>query len=130
MGNYVTHAEALRLDTTTHYNCGQSVLVPFAKEMGYTPEQVFQLGAHLGGGMKHGSVCGALSGALIALGALGYDDGQARTFIRNFQTAYGSTQCSALLSQSAKEGIPRNQHCNHLVMAMAAELEALITTTT
>ena len=67
----MTHMEkckALRADTTVHYNCAQAVLVPFAAEMGITEEQAYKMGAHFGSGMRHGSTCGAITGAVLALG--------------------------------------------------------------
>lgn len=126
MGTYVNHAEQLRNDVTTHYNCAQSVLVAFADKMGYTHDQAFALGAHLGGGARHGSICGALSGALIVLGALGYSDSEARGLITAFQARYGDTDCRALLRTAAERGEPKNDHCNNLVMAMAAAVEELV----
>src|SRR5699024_5660807 len=41
-----------------HYNCAQSLLVPFASEVGLTKEQADALGANFGAGMKMGSTCG------------------------------------------------------------------------
>lgn len=127
MGHYVTSAEALRNHPTTHYNCAQSVLVAFADEMGYTHDQAFALGAHLGGGARHGSICGALSGALIVLGAMGYSDPQARALIAHFQETYGDTDCRTLLRTAVERGEAKSTHCNGLVMAMAAAVEELIT---
>ena len=41
-----------------HYNCAQSILVPFAGEAGLEEEQAYQLGAMFGSGMNHGATCG------------------------------------------------------------------------
>ena len=62
--------EALRARTDVHYNCCQSVLVPFADLCGLDKETAFKLGANFGSGMRHGSTCGAVSGALMVLGLL------------------------------------------------------------
>ena len=62
---------SLRADTEVHYNCCQSVLVTFAREMGLSREQAYALGAYFNSGMRHGSVCGALSGAMMVLGMTG-----------------------------------------------------------
>ena len=59
--NHMEHVRALRTDTQNHYNCCQSVIMPFAQEMGLTPEQAQALGSHFGSGMLHGATCGALS---------------------------------------------------------------------
>ena len=44
-----------------HYNCAQSLLVPFASEVGLTKEQADALGANFGAGMKMGSPCSLVS---------------------------------------------------------------------
>ena len=63
--------EALRARTDVHYNCCQSVLVPFADLCGLDKETAFRLGANFGSGMRHGSTCGAVTGALMVLGLAG-----------------------------------------------------------
>ena len=63
--------EALRADTSVHYNCCQSVLIPFCRECGISEETAYRLGSQFGGGMKMGSVCGAVTGALMVLGMTG-----------------------------------------------------------
>ena len=60
--------EALRARTDVHYNCCQSVLVPFADLCGLDKETAFRLGANFGSGMRHGSTCGAVTGALMVIG--------------------------------------------------------------
>lgn len=49
-------------------NCAQSVFAPFAEEYGLHPEIALKIASTFGGGMKMGSVCGALTGALMVLG--------------------------------------------------------------
>ena len=61
-------ARELRADTTRHYNCCQSVVLPFAEELGLDEEAVLKLAEHFGSGMRRGSVCGAVTGGLMALG--------------------------------------------------------------
>ena len=65
-------ARQLRADPNVHYNCCQSVLIPFADKVGMTREQLTALGAHFGSGMRHGSACGAFTGAMMALGLMGF----------------------------------------------------------
>ena len=123
--NYMEDVRALRADTQTHYNCCQSVLVPFAARLGLSREQAYALGAHFGSGMRHGTACGALSGALMVLGGLGYDDKQALELIRSFRQAHGSTQCAELLKASHERGEARKDHCDGLVYEMIRALSAL-----
>lgn len=126
MGIYVERARELRNHPTVHYNCGQSVLVAFDDKMGYTEDQMFAMGANLGGGMKHGSTCGALAGALLVLGALGYDPGTASSLIGQFHQSHGTTLCHQLLQSSRDRGVDKISHCNDLVLEMVAAIEALI----
>ena len=70
MSEHLKKAEELRAIVTPHYNCAQSVLVPFAKDCGLTEEQAYKVGAHFGAGMKIGQTCGAITGALMVLGLL------------------------------------------------------------
>ena len=57
-------ARALRANEETHYNCCQSVLVTFAKEMGLTQEQAYALGSFFNAGMRHGSQWASLVGLI------------------------------------------------------------------
>ena len=65
------HSKALRAHPQVHYNCAQAVLIPFAQDMGLTPEQANALTLNFGAGMGCGAVCGAISGAFVAMGGLG-----------------------------------------------------------
>ena len=52
--SHIERVKEVRAIVEPHYNCGQSILVPFCKELGMTEEQAYALGAHLGKGMRHG----------------------------------------------------------------------------
>ena len=102
----------LRADTVRHNNCCQSVVMTFAEDMGLTEEQAFALGTHFAAGLRQGSVCGAMSGALMVLGAMGYDENTANTLIRNFREKHGATDCATLLKTSKEQGIEKVYvHC-------------------
>ncbi len=50
-------------------NCAQSVLIPFAQDLGMMRETAMKLAAGFGGGMCHlDQTCGAVTGAIMALG--------------------------------------------------------------
>ena len=91
------------------FHCSQAVLAAFSAELGLTEEQALKLGACFGSGMRKGEVCGACSGALMALG-LKY--GQANEqdlesryktnevtdkFLSEFKKENGSYMCKELL---------------------------------
>ena len=111
-------ARQLRADTQVHYNCAQAVLVAFAQEMGMTEEQAYNLGAHFGSGMRHGSTCGAVTGALMVLGMLGYDEKEAAALLHQVREGQGALDCATLLKSSHEKGIARKEHCDGLVFEM------------
>ena len=122
----MTHLEKvreLRARTDIHFNCCQSVLVPFAQDMGLAEQQAYDLGAHFGAGMRCGSVCGTLTGALMVLGMTGYDEEQSAAFLRKFQEDHGNINCAALLKASHDRGVPRKEHCDGLVFEIVQMLE-------
>ena len=64
----MTHTEKAIELFEQKFHCSQAVLAAFADELGLTEEQALKLGACFGGGMCKGEVCGACTGALMALG--------------------------------------------------------------
>ena len=106
---------ALRADTQVHYNCAQSVVVPFARDMGLTRELAYDLALNFGGGMGCGATCGALIGALAVLGALGQPQEKRLALIRTFRPANGAIDCAALLKAAHQRGEERKPHCDGLV---------------
>jgi C_GCAxxG_C_C family probable redox protein len=92
------------------FTCGQAVLVPFAERRGLDRDAALRLACAFGGGIaRTGSTCGAVSGALMAIGlAHGRtrveDDaarertyGAARDFLARFRGEHGSDVCRELL---------------------------------
>lgn len=109
------HTRQLRAIVDKHYNCCQSVLVPFAEELGLNEEQAYALGAHFGSGMRHGSTCGALTGALMVLGAMGYGEQEAQAMLKGFREKNGVTDCAHLLAAARERGEEKKPHCDRLV---------------
>ena len=120
---HLEKAQELRARTDVHFNCCQSVLVTFAEDMGLTEQQAFDLGANFGSGMRCGSVCGTLTGALMVLGMKGYDEEQSTAFLRRFREDHGDINCAALLKKSHDAGIPRKEHCDGLVFQVVEMLD-------
>ena len=119
-------ARALRANEETHYNCCQSELVTFAKEMGLTQEQAYALGSFFNAGMRHGSACGVLSGTLMVLGMTGCDEQQAAALLKQFRTCHCSTSCADLLKAARERGEERKPHCDALVYEMVEALDAIL----
>jgi len=89
-----------------NYNCCQATLSPFAAELGLRVELAQRATAALGGGVaRSGRTCGAVSGALIALGLKHYRSPADKAgvyaigqeFLRRFEAARGSSQCRDLI---------------------------------
>ena len=116
----------LRADTVSHNNCCQSVVMTFAEDMGLTEEQAFAQGTHFAAGQRQGSVCGAMSGALMVLGAMGYDENTANTLIRNFREKHGATDCAPLLKPSKERGEVKKAPCDALVFELVEAVESII----
>jgi C_GCAxxG_C_C family probable redox protein len=91
------------------YNCSQSTFAPLARHLGMDLDLAFKIATPFGGGLGHqGQVCGAVSGALMALGlAQGtavVDRAQkhvcydlAAEFQNRFKEVHGSVLCPDLL---------------------------------
>lgn len=124
--DHMEKARQLRADTAVHYNCAQSVLIPFAQEMGMTEEQAYKLGSNFGSGMRHGSTCGAVTGALMVLGLLGCEETKAMEILGQVRKEHGALDCAALLKSAHEQGISRKSHCDGLVFEMVQALDKII----
>ncbi len=123
---HMEEAKLLREDPNVHYNCAQSVLIPFREACGLSREAANQLGANFGSGMRHGGACGALTGALMVLGLAGKEASAANELMRRFRTENNDVNCSDLLRQAQERGEPRKAHCDRMVYQAIALLEELM----
>lgn len=92
-----------------HFNCAQAVFAPFAHRCGMDVETALKIATPFGGGMGHaGQVCGAVSGALMAIGLVkgisSYDMelkyacyDLAKDFQSRFHKLHGDIACPGLL---------------------------------
>ena len=124
--NHMEEVKALRARVDKHFNCAQSLLVPFAEELKLTKDQAEAMGAFLGAGMMHGGTCGALSSTLMILGAKGYDKQETEKLIARFQEEHTKTACEALLANAEARGIARKTNCDGLVFEMAELLDRIL----
>ena len=97
--NYVEEAVQLFEDG---YMCSQAVLAVFCEEFGLSREQAFKISISFGGGMRKGEVCGACTGAIMAL-CLRYGENKSKSdemcvkFLDSFEKENGSYICRDLL---------------------------------
>ena len=84
------------------YMCSQAVFAAFSEDFGISREDALKIGACFGSGMRKGEVCGACTGALMALG-LKYGEDKAESneicerFLDEFEKENGSYICRDLL---------------------------------
>lgn len=64
----MNHVETAKTYFKNGFLCSQAVFAAFAVEEGLPEEQALKIGACFGSGMCKGEVCGALTGALMAIG--------------------------------------------------------------
>lgn len=118
--------KALRASKDVHYNCCQSVLVPFCDLCGLSKEEAYKLGAHFGTGMRHGSTCGAVTGALMVLGMAGGGSPAASSLLRQFREQNQALDCATLLRLARERGEDRDSHCDRMVYEAVELLEQLL----
>jgi C_GCAxxG_C_C family probable redox protein len=130
------------------FSCSQAVFSTFAVEQGLEKETALRVSGAFGGGMAgRGEICGAASGAFMAIG-LKYakvraDDSASRDktyalcseFSRRFEEEFGSLQCRTILGynlsspeeyQAAKEAGIFKSKCSQVV-GIAAQILVEIT---
>lgn len=128
MSKYIEKARALRDAADRHYNCAQSVLIPFAEDAGLDEETACRLAANFGSGMKRASVCGAITGGLMALGLFGAEEpAVVGEYHRRLRAAHdGLFDCADLLRVNQQRGGQKKPHCDEMVYECVTLVEELL----
>lgn len=91
------------------FNCSQAVLSVFAEDLRLSEETAFKIASGFGGGARNSQLCGAVTGAVMALGLRYYDTNQGPAkakqpvyekvieFTDKFKAKNGSIVCKELL---------------------------------
>lgn len=92
------------------FNCAQAVLSRLAERYGMSRDEAFRIGTGFGGGIaRNGEACGAVTGAVMALGlCYGRKEGEERSkqentydkvdeFLEAFRALHGSCVCRDIL---------------------------------
>jgi C_GCAxxG_C_C family probable redox protein len=130
------------------YACSQSVLAAFSESLGMDEKTALKIAAPFGGGIaRNAGICGAVTGAIMALGLkYGNDiqgDSEAKNltydkvnlFLQKFTEKHGTTICKELLGHdmSTSEGYEYihthseiEEKCTSIVMDAAEILEELL----
>ncbi|MCL1805154.1 MAG: C-GCAxxG-C-C family protein [Clostridiales bacterium] len=90
-------------------HCSQQVLMEWAEELGYSREEAARIAGPFGGGFFRGDTCGAVCGAMIAIG-MRHGNGEpgdteqddamqakVKEFQEGFTARNGSTMCRDLI---------------------------------
>ena len=110
------------------WNCCQAVVSVFAEDAGYDEDACMKAATFFRGGMQMGSVCGAVTGALLALGMAGIDDPQAANeVIRRIKENHGGMiHCRDLLRVNAENGGEKMPHCNAMIREAISITEQIL----
>lgn len=104
--------EALRIHQCG-FNCSQAVLGAYCEDLGLDLGLGYRISAGFGGGMRKGEVCGAVTGAIMALGLRyghfieGDTEGKnmiaakTQAFNQRFEEMNGSLICKELLGYNS-----------------------------
>ena len=128
MSIFHDRAAQLRAIVTPHYNCAQSVVLPFAESLGISGEIALGFAEGFGGGMKRASVCGAITGGIMALGLFGLGDpktlGEYHRVLRERHD--GMLECAELLKANAAAGREKKAHCDAMVLECVDLVEKIL----
>ena len=128
MSKYLDRARELRAIVTPHYNCAQSVVLPFAPDAGLTEEQALRFAANFGGGMKMASICGAITGGLMVLGLFGVEDPRTiGAYYRTLRERHSNfLDCANLLRMNKEQGREKKPHCDSMVFECVTLVESIL----
>jgi len=125
-------AQAMEL-VSKGYMCSQIVLAAFAEELDLSAEDALRVSAGFGGGMFDGQACGAVTGAIMAIG-LKYgmvDENDFRQlqecrskveqFNNKFREKYQSTICESLLGFNINDPAENKKHGQEETMPKCLE---------
>ena len=129
-------------------NCCQSVLAAFSDVTGIGEAESMRIGGGFGSGAGTGELCGAITGAVMALGMLTPCDpanpagvkreavALSKEFQRRFKERFGALRCQELLPRkftpddttpAAKRlGLTAQQHCRIMIVTAAEIADAMI----
>jgi C_GCAxxG_C_C family probable redox protein len=117
------------------YNCAQSIVLSFQKEMGMTKEDLAKISLGFGGGIGGTqNICGALTGGVIVLGALCKNDvkDSIKKMINEFEMKNKYIECANILQLdfnnelTEKEKEIKKEKCIKCVQDVVGIVEKLI----
>lgn len=127
--NARVEAEVMRL-RSEGMSCSKATFLALCRifEVNIPEETLMRMASGFGGGIGRthsGGTCGALSGAVLAIGLLSPDDAaslkRCAELYRRFETERGDVACGALLKAAGGKG-----HCNACCLCAATHAAGLL----
>jgi len=131
------------------FNCCQSVLAAVSDLTGMTEQESFNISSGFGGGAGTGELCGAITGALMALSAMNPTDvfdpvgSKARVvklskeFQKRFMERFSAVRCQDLKklkyiregATAAADAMGETNHCTVMIITAVEILEEMLSET-
>lgn len=128
------------------FNCCQSVVAAFSDLTGLSEQESFNIGGGFGAGAGTGELCGALSGAIMALGMLTPVDpadpvgskrrtvAKSKELQKRFLERFGHLRCQDLLKNrteaeeetGAAKRLGLTRHCDIMVVTAVEIVEEML----
>ena len=110
------------------WNCCQAVVSVFAQDAGYDENASMKAAAYFRGGMQIGSVCGAITGSLMAVGLAGVNDPDVpgKLFQKIRKNHGGLIDCKDLLRVNAESGGEKMPHRNAMIRECIGYVEEIL----
>ncbi len=107
------------------HNCAQAVFCCCCDKLDIDEETAYKISAFFGGGVRKGEICGAVSGALMALGMKYADENhractKSEEFLDAFVKEFGTLRCGELAPSEPSE---RKNICPAFISFCADYLE-------
>ena len=128
MNKHIEKAMSIRNENPMVSNCAQTILRAYAEQLGITGDMAAKLSSNFGGGMKCGLTCGAITGELMVLGALGVENPYViNQFRRRIADNHnGMTDCADLLKANAQKGGIKKVHCDGMIREAIELIDELV----
>ena len=128
------------------YNCCQSVVAAFSDKVNMSEEALMNIGSGFGAGAGTGEMCGAITGAIMALNLMTPVDmedpvgskkravAQSKEFQKRFKERFGYLRCQDLLANkttanemtAAANALGLTKHCDIMVVTAAEIVEEML----
>lgn len=121
------------------YNCAQSVLAAFSDRLDLSEETALRIAAGFGGGAGTGELCGAVTGAVMALDLIAGGDvtsnpalgkrraaARAKALQERFREQFAALRCTELLrneKEEPSEAVKELGVTNHCAVMIASAVE-------